>query len=273
MRDQMASVVTIETTKPRRLSKRVTSPAAKVTPGDDAVTRQSHPKDKMWRCDSLSSYALYGYWLAPCAVQQFGRVPRTPRAAPKETVIAPGTYRHCAHPRLYDEPRFSVENESERCPMNYTILRRLACVVQAAMFVLIAGVSLAGDLDRYKVVDGIGIYLGVMPTDLIADHPLEHTEGAMHGGVPLGEHHHHVMVALFEIKTGERITDAEVKANVREVGLAGQVKKLEPMTIAGALTYGNYFELRYRRRYLISVQVRRPGSPKVIEARFEYYHY
>ncbi len=163
--------------------------------------------------------------------------------------------------------------ETNRVKMNYTILRRLACVVQAAMFVLIAGVSLAGDLGRYKVVDGIGIYLGVMPTDLIADHPLEHTEGAMHGGVPLGEHHHHVMVALFEIKTGERITDAEVKANVREVGLAGQVKKLEPMAIAAALTYGNYFELRSRTRYLISVQVRRPESPRVIEARFEYYHH
>ncbi len=64
--------------------------------------------------------------------------------------------------------------------MNHTILKRLACVVQAAVFVSISGVSLAGDLDRYKVADGIGIYLGVMPTDLIADHPLEHTESAMH---------------------------------------------------------------------------------------------
>ena len=168
---------------------------------------------------------------------------------------------------------FSSKNEPGKCPMNYTILRHLACVVQAAVFVLIAGVSLASDLDRYKVVDGIGIYLGVVPTDLIANHPLEHTEGAMHGGVPLGEHHHHVMVALFESKTGERITDAEVKANVREVGLAGQVKKLEPETIAGALTYGNYFELRCRALYLISIQVRRPGSPTVIEAGFKYRHH
>ncbi len=157
--------------------------------------------------------------------------------------------------------------------MTYTHSRRLAWVVPAVMLVLIAGASLAGDLGRYKVVDGIGIYLGVVPTDLIADHPMEHTESTMHGGVPLGAHHHHVMVALFDAKTGERITDAEVKANVREIGLGGQVKKLEPMMIAGALTYGNYFELRYRARYLISVQVRRPGSPRVIEARLEYEHH
>ena len=157
--------------------------------------------------------------------------------------------------------------------MTYTHSRRLACVVPAVMLVLIAGASLAGDLGRYKVVDEIGIYLGVVPTDLIANHPMEHTESTMHGGVPLGEHHHHVMVALFDAKTGERIADADVKANVREVGLGGKVKKLEPMTIAGALTYGNYFELRYRARYHISVQVRRPGSPRVIEARLEYEHH
>ena len=103
MRDQMASVVTIEAAKPRRLRKRVTSPAAKMTPRDDAVTRQSDPKNEMWRCNILSSHALYGGWFVPCAVRQFSRVPRTPRTAPKKAVFAPGTYRNCAHPRVYDE--------------------------------------------------------------------------------------------------------------------------------------------------------------------------
>ena len=162
--------------------------------------------------------------------------------------------------------------------IGFFLLRRLARIVQAAAFSLfvgvsLAGASLAGHLDRYKVADGIGVYLGIIPTDLIAVHPLEHTEDVMHGEVPLGKHHHHVMVALFESKTGERITDAEVEATVREVGLAGRTKELEPMTIGGALTYGNFFELRYRVRYLISIQVRRPGASRVIETRFEYDHH
>ncbi len=162
--------------------------------------------------------------------------------------------------------------------IGFLLLRRLAHVVPAAAFAFIvgvslAGVALAGHLDRYNVADGIGIYLGVIPTDLIAVHPLEHTEDAMHGGIPLVKHHHHVMVALFESKTGERITDAEVEASVREIGLAGRTRELEPMTIAGALTYGNFFELRSRTRYLISIRVRRPGSPRVIETRFEYDHH
>ena len=135
------------------------------------------------------------------------------------------------------------------------------------------GVSHASDVTRYKVVDRIGIYLGVVPTDLIMKHPMEHTERAMHGGVPLGKHHHHVMVALFESKTGDRLTDAKVTANVVELGLAGHTKELEPMTIAGTLTYGNYFDLGVSGVYRILVRVRTPGLAHIIEAQFEYKHH
>ena len=49
-------------------------------------------------------------------------------------------------------------------------------------------------------------------------------------------------------------------------------KALEPMAIAAAITYGNYFRMPGKGPYLISVQVHRPELPQVIEARFEYRH-
>ncbi len=101
----------------------------------------------------------------------------------------------------------------------------------------------------------------------------EHRERSMHGGVPPGKHHHHVMVALFDEKTGNRITDATVTAYVAELGLAGHTKRLEPMPVADTVTYGNYFEMRVSVRYRISVQVRRPASARVVEAEFEYTHH
>lgn len=157
--------------------------------------------------------------------------------------------------------------------MKRAFLKFLIYTVQAAMLFISAGVSHASDVTRYKVVDGIGIYLGVVPTDLIMKHPMEHTERAMHGGVPLGRHHHHVMVALFESKTGDRITDAKVTADVAELGLAGHTKELEPMTIAGAPTYGNYFDLGVSGVYRILVRVRGSGLAHIIEAEFEYKHH
>jgi hypothetical protein len=157
--------------------------------------------------------------------------------------------------------------------MKHAFLKQLKYIVPAAALFISPGVSLASDVGGYKVVDDLGIYLGVVPTDLIMKHPMEHTERTMHGGVPPGKHHHHVMVALFDEKTGNRITDATITAYVAELGLAGHTKRLEPMPIADAVTYGNYFEMRVSVRYRISVQVQRPASARVVEAEFEYTHH
>ncbi|GMQ90148.1 MAG: hypothetical protein BMS9Abin10_0500 [Gammaproteobacteria bacterium] len=157
--------------------------------------------------------------------------------------------------------------------MKNAFLRQLKYIVPAAALIISPGVSLAGDVGGYKVTHGIGIYLGVVPTDLITKHPREHAERTMHEGVPTGKHHHHVMVALFDDKTQDRITDATVTAEVAEPGLAARSKALEPMSIAGALTYGNYFEMRVGALYRISVQVRRPGLAHAVKAEFEYRHH
>jgi hypothetical protein len=45
------------------------------------------------------------------------------------------------------------------------------------------------------------------------------------------------------------------------------------MTIAGARTYGNYFDLRVSGVYRILVRVRRPGLAHIIKAEFEYKHH
>lgn len=151
-------------------------------------------------------------------------------------------------------------------------LSHSAGLVLAATLIAAAAAAQVRDLSPYKVVGGVGIYLGVLPSEMIRDRPGEQTDVTMHGGVPGGFHHHHVMVALFEGEGGKRITDARVLAKVAEVGLATDEKELEPMTVAGAMTYGNYFRMQSPGSYRISVQIRRPGSARPIEAQFEYRH-
>lgn len=128
----------------------------------------------------------------------------------------------------------------------------------------------AADQGQPRVVNGVAIYLGVLPSEMILGHPREHTEAEMHGGIPAGEHRYHIVIALFDSASGKRITDAEVTARVSELGLFGPQKKLDPMLIAGTVTYGNYFTLSARGPYRIQVQIRRPGMPGAIEAVFEY---
>lgn len=136
----------------------------------------------------------------------------------------------------------------------------------------IAGAALAtGSSDR-QTVGNIRIYLGVMPAQIILGHPLTHPEASMHGGSPAGDDEYHVIVSLFDNRTGEPITRAAVSARVSEIGLLGEEKKLEPMNIAGTLTYGNYFKMAGNGPLRIQLDVRWPGDADHISAVFEHRH-
>jgi hypothetical protein len=124
----------------------------------------------------------------------------------------------------------------------------------------------------YRAVDGIGVYLGMLPAELIRGHPKGHVESMMHGGPPGSAHAHHLVVALFDLQTSDRITDADIEATVGEIGLAGTVRTLEPFTVADALTYGNYFEMRTRTRYVVRLAITRPGQSAALTTSFEYDH-
>jgi hypothetical protein len=109
----------------------------------------------------------------------------------------------------------------------------------------------------------------MVPAQLAARHPLTHEERAMHGGVRSGKDAYHLLIALFDAN-GERITAAELRATVAELGMAGTTRKLEAMNIDGTLSYGGYFVLSGEGPYRITVEARLPGRSQPLEAVFDY---
>ena len=142
----------------------------------------------------------------------------------------------------------------------------------AAIMGVLPMTACAADNSRHQMVDGVDIYLGIFPAEMILGHPKLRAEAEMHDGVPAGEHRYHVTIALFDAATGKRITGALIKAKVSELGLSGIEKKLEPMLIADAISYGNYFRMSGTGIYHIQVQIRLPGVAQAIDAVFEYSH-
>jgi hypothetical protein len=122
--------------------------------------------------------------------------------------------------------------------------------------------------DSYKTAGGLAVYLGVLPAAMIQGHPRGHPEEAMHGGVPSGRHAYHVVAAVFDAATGERIEDAVVEARVGEPGLARVTRQLEPMLIADTVTYGNYFQLSGDAPYRIDLSITRPGLATPVSVEF-----
>jgi cytochrome c5 len=125
----------------------------------------------------------------------------------------------------------------------------------------------------YKSVDGIDVHLGFAPAETMRAFPEGSVERSMHGGVPSGSGYHHVNVSLVDAATKAPIGDAKVDISLQEPGGSGVSKTLEPMVINNAPSYGNYFRMRAKSSYLVTVRIRKPGAPRPLEAKFEHRSY
>ncbi len=124
--------------------------------------------------------------------------------------------------------------------------------------------ALAGHLgERYHVVDGLDVHLGITPVDRVKDHP---------GVLPQGKNLHHVLVALFDRRNGQRVEGAVVEGRVSALGLVGPVLAMAPTEIAGAVSYCNYFVLLDGQTFELSFSIRLPGQPVVQRTSFVHQH-
>ena len=121
-------------------------------------------------------------------------------------------------------------------------------------------------------LDGMELFFGLIPAEILRGHPSDHEERSMHGGVPRGRGVYHLIISLFDAKTTTRITDAVITGSVIEAGMATQNQTLEAMLFGGNVAYGNYFAMSNQGPYEIVVNVRRPGDRKTATAHFQYLH-
>jgi hypothetical protein len=144
-----------------------------------------------------------------------------------------------------------------------------------AVIVMVSGCSDNTDLPRNtQIVDGMKIELGVMPAELVKGHATAPGDpNAMHGGTPPNSRSNHIVVALFDAKTGARVTDARIRAGVGDRWYNHEPDKpLEPMEINGALSYGNFFLMQGSGVWRIHLVIHRPGMTRPAEADFGYEH-
>lgn len=150
---------------------------------------------------------------------------------------------------------------------------RSALLALAILAIFGFAMSVRADSDtNSKVVGNVAVYMGMLPVEMIRGYSPRTTEGSMHGGKPKGRDGYHIVVALFDAKSGTRITHANIRARVSEIGYTGEEKALQPMEIAGTETYGNYFSMVGDGPFRIPLVIRVPGEKHPIELQFEHRH-
>ncbi|TAH44711.1 MAG: hypothetical protein EYC67_13020 [Betaproteobacteria bacterium] len=127
----------------------------------------------------------------------------------------------------------------------------------------------AADSRQHINASGYDIYYGLVPAQVATQHPQSHEERTMHGGRLPARDGYHLLIALFD-SGGARVTQAEIRATVAELGMAGTSKVLEPMQIDGTTSFGGYFVLSGEGPYRIDVQARVPDRAAPVEAVFEF---
>jgi len=119
----------------------------------------------------------------------------------------------------------------------------------------------------HKLIAGTDIYLGVLPAEAMRS---RHTaaDSKTRAAIPEGKGYFFVSVVLRDNATKADIKDAQVEARVANL-MTGETRKLETVTVNNAISYGTYFQMAGKDPYTVTLQIRKPGAPAPIEAKFD----
>jgi hypothetical protein len=117
------------------------------------------------------------------------------------------------------------------------------------------------------------VYFGIMPAELaqsrLAAHP---TPAPAHDAPPFLADTHHVIVAVFDARSGERVTDATVQARHEPGRGVATEKSLVPMPLGDALSYGNTFVVPDGTNHRFVLSIRQGARDARVEFTYDNRH-
>lgn len=153
------------------------------------------------------------------------------------------------------------------------MIAQLFRIIGTLVLASASAVSFGADSALHKTANGIDVYFGVVPAEVVQAHVKAHGAESMHGKTRLAAGTHHLTVTLQDAKTSDPIPDAIVRATVTQLGLSEETKTLDVMKINNTISYGNYFNMPAGDTpYRIVLAIRRPTDHTPIPVEFEYRH-
>jgi cytochrome c5 len=121
---------------------------------------------------------------------------------------------------------------------------------------------------HHKVVSGTDIYLGMMRAESMRA-AYENALSSDKPAIPSGKGYYHLNISLVDSKSQVPVTDAEVKVRVSD-GMTSEAHKLGLLAANNSVSYGSFYRFSSGSAYNITAEIRRPGVPGMIEAKFDF---
>ena len=120
----------------------------------------------------------------------------------------------------------------------------------------------------HKVVSGTDIYLGMKRAESMRA-AADGTRGAGKLDIPSGKGYYHVNISLADSSSHVPVTDAAVTVRVSD-GMTTETRTLALLAANNSVSYGGFYRFSSGSAYNIIAEVRRPGVPGTIEAKFDF---
>ena len=146
----------------------------------------------------------------------------------------------------------------------------LATIITVATVVAIGSQAFAQAKSQSVTSHGLTVYFGVVPAEIARGVAEKHGQRDIHTATPATPTPYHLIVAIFNAVTGDRITDAAVTASMTRPGSQTPSKPLEPMKIADTVTYGNFFDLPSHGIYRVRLSITTNGRTRPIQIDLNY---
>lgn len=154
-------------------------------------------------------------------------------------------------------------------------MNRLVVLILAGTLAIVTGCTRDASVPDGGPVQHVGgytLYFGVVPSAIAAPSIGAHSPGPRDAhGLARGDYprEHHLLVVAERMSDGRRPESAEVTASAPIAGATVQ-RRLAPMAINGAMSYGAVFVLPGPGTYAFTTTLRIPGEPAPVVARFIY---
>jgi cytochrome c5 len=121
---------------------------------------------------------------------------------------------------------------------------------------------------HHKVVSGTDIYLGLMRAESMRA-ASDNVRGSDKAAIPSGKGYYHVNISLADSNSHVPVTDADVKVQVSD-GMTSETHTLGLLAANNTVSYGGFYRFSSGSAYNITAEIRRPGVPGTIQAKFDY---